>query len=99
MPTAEPNNSEPTRAMTIVSVRFGHRQKLTIDEEAELEGVSTSQFIRDAAYGRAVVYRAQRLSLEVRVLEAMVRFAEESGSDELASVVEDALDVARRDQP
>lgn len=102
MPTAEPDrrNEEeeraPSRAMQIVSVRFGRSQKALIDTEAEAEGVSTSQFIRDSAYGRAVVYGVRRQRAELQVLEAMMAFVEEYGSDKSAPAIEEALRLMRQ---
>lgn len=46
--------------MVIRSVRFGPRQADLIAQMAEAEGVSASQYIRDAAFARAMFDAATR---------------------------------------
>lgn len=48
--------------MKVQSVRFGARQWDLITEAAEQEGTSAAQFIRDAAYARAVVHLHEQLT-------------------------------------
>lgn len=43
-------------AMKVQSVRFGGYQWRLVTDAAEKEGVSAAQFIRDAAYARAVMH-------------------------------------------
>jgi uncharacterized protein (DUF1778 family) len=104
VPTAEPSipkegADRPTRAMQIASVRFGEHQRAIIEEEARIEGVSTSQFIRDAAYGRALSYRARRCAADQKVLEAILRFIEEVGTDTAGPVIEEALAAIEGEKP
>lgn len=59
-------------------VRFGRAQWQLIQEEAAVEGVSASQYVRDAAWTRAVIARARRgegISFEelARAIDALVR--------------------------
>lgn len=61
------------RRMQVQSIRFGERQWRLIQAEAEAEGVSASQFIRDAAYGRALLTRAEREPELVRAITALAR--------------------------
>lgn len=46
--------------MRVQSIRFGDFQWELISQMAEAEGVSSAQFIRDAAYARAIVHRLRR---------------------------------------
>lgn len=78
------NNSRP-RAMQIVSVRFGAEQIEVIQQEAEHEGVSASQFIRDAAYARAVLYSARRNATTIQMWDTLIAVVEEAGHDELSA--------------
>jgi uncharacterized protein (DUF1778 family) len=80
--TSDP--SRPTRAMELVSVRFGAHQIELIKTEAAADGVSVSQFIRDAAYARAVMEAAQRNAKTMRLFRQMIAIIEEAGSDTLA---------------
>jgi hypothetical protein len=63
--------------MVIRSVRFGPRQADFITRMAEHEGVSASQYIRDAAYARAIFDAARRGDHEVALWRAMVEAAPE----------------------
>jgi uncharacterized protein (DUF1778 family) len=95
-----PSNSRH-RAMDIVSVRFGTEQIALIKEEAELEGVSASQFIRDAAYARAVLSAARRNATTVRMWDKLIAVVEVAGQDtlnaELREMLGDVQDEAERD--
>lgn len=48
------------KRMQVQSVRFGESQWRLVQRQAELEGTSASQFIRDAAVTRAVILWAAR---------------------------------------
>lgn len=81
--------------MQIVSVRFGTEQIALIQREADAEGVSASQFIRDSAYARAVLSAARRNATNVRMWDALIAVVEELGADELSAELRDLLaDVA-----
>lgn len=84
-------DTKPTRAMQIVSVRFGERQLELIQHEAEAEGVSASQFIRDAAYARAALAAVERKTASARMWVAMLALAREGGTDTLAEALARAL--------
>jgi uncharacterized protein (DUF1778 family) len=71
--------------MQIVSVRFGAQQIELVQQEATVEGVSASQFIRDAAYARAILYAARRNATVVAMWDKLIAVVEESGQDELAA--------------
>lgn len=88
MPTEDPR---PSRAMQIVSVRFGALQLSDIAREAEVEGISTSQFIREAAYARALVTRARRGDALHEVSVAFLELVQEVGSDAAHTTLEGAL--------
>lgn len=57
------------------SIRFGHGQYDLIVREAQLEGVSASQFIRDAAFARAVTRVAHRDGETFHLWETIARHA------------------------
>lgn len=77
--------------MHIQSVRFGVQQLGFIRQEADAEGVSLSQFIRDAAYGRAMLYSLQRRDAIPRMYLLMLEMAREVGSDQLLRAVQNAM--------
>lgn len=83
--------------MQIVSVRFGAQQIELIQQEATVEGVSASQFIRDAAYARAVIYAARRNAVVVQMWDAMIAVVEEGGQDQLAGELRGLLDDVHAD--
>jgi uncharacterized protein (DUF1778 family) len=88
-----PSNSR-TRAMQIVSVRFGTAQIRLIQNEAETEGVSTSQFIRDAAFARAILLSARRNRSIALLWEKLIAVVEEAGADEISVELRDLLPAA-----
>jgi uncharacterized protein (DUF1778 family) len=88
-----PSNAR-TRAMQIVSVRFGTAQIRLIQNEAESEGVSTSQFIRDAAYARAIMQSARRNRSTALMWEKLIAVVESAGADELSGELSDLLAAA-----
>ena len=73
-----------TRAMQVVSIRFGVEQLGLIHEEAEAENVSVSQYVRDAAWARAVMSATQRNSTQLEMWERLIRVIEEAGQDQLS---------------
>jgi hypothetical protein len=77
--------------MQIVGVRFGHKQRQLIQKEAAEEGVSESQFIRDAAYARAVLYAAQRKDSLPQLWLLMAEIVQEAGSADLIARVHAAM--------
>ena len=68
--------SEP-RGMKVQAVRFGVIQWELIREEAAMEGVSASQFIRDAAFLRAMFHRARRNADEGAMIARLYELARE----------------------
>ena len=52
-----------------MSVRFSQGQHKLIAEEAAELGMTPSQYVRDAAFARALVSRAQRDPLEIRWMD------------------------------
>jgi uncharacterized protein (DUF1778 family) len=86
------------RAMDIVSVRFSADQIDLISQEAEHNGVARSQFIRDAAYARAVMSAAQRNAASVRLCNALIAFVDEFGNDALSLQMRSALEAAEQTQ-
>jgi uncharacterized protein (DUF1778 family) len=58
-----------TRAMQTVGVRFGDEHIELIQAEAAHDGISVSQFIREAAYTRAVLSAARRNEVSVVLFE------------------------------
>jgi uncharacterized protein (DUF1778 family) len=86
------------RAMQIVSVRFGAQQIELIQQEASVEGVSASQFIRDSAYARAVLYAAKRNAVVVEMWDRMIAVVEESGYENLAGELRGLLDDVRANE-
>jgi hypothetical protein len=84
-----------TRAMQIVSVRFGEQQLAFIQAEAEHEGVSASQFIRDASYARAIMQAAERKTDTPKMWLALVAVAEELGPEALVRALHDAQPTPR----
>lgn len=85
-----------TRRMQIVGVRFGQQQRELIRDEAKAEGISESQFIRDAAYARAVVAAARRQDTVPRLVDALMALSanlDGNGRSEVAEAIGDALKV------
>lgn len=78
--------------MQIVSVRFGADQIELIQEEASEVGVSASQFIRDAAFARAVLSSARRNSASVALFERLIAVVERAGHDDLSAELRDLLE-------
>lgn len=87
-----------SRAMQIVSVRFGSQQIELIQQEATIEGVSASQWIRDAAYAKAVLTAARRNAAVTTMWQGLIAVIEEAGHDLLAGQLRDALDVVHDDE-
>lgn len=81
----------PSRAMGIMSVRFGNEQISLLKQEAEAENVSVSQYIRDAAYARAVLSAARRNAITVKMWDRLIAVIEEAGSDALSGELRDLL--------
>lgn len=88
-----PSNSR-ARAMQLVSVRFGTTQIRLIQNEAEAEGVSTSQFIRDSAYARAILQSARRNRTTALMWEKLIAVVESAGADELSGELSELLPAA-----
>jgi uncharacterized protein (DUF1778 family) len=87
----------PTRAMEIVSVRFGTDSINLLRQEAGFENVSVSQFIRDAAQARAVLSAARRNAITVRMWDRLIAVIEEAGNDRLSGELRDLLPEIQRD--
>lgn len=71
--------------MNVFGVRFGKEQLAFVAREAQIEGVSISQFIRDAASARAVMLCAQRHGLTMQLLSTLIETTEYEGADVLAA--------------
>lgn len=65
----------PQPGMRIQSVRFSETAWASIQESARLEGVSASQYVREAAMARVWYERARRGSPEAAELEEILRAA------------------------
>lgn len=91
-----PNQSQ-SRAMQIVSVRFGTEQITLIQDEAGAENVSVSQYIRDAAYARAILSAARRNATTVAMWDKLIAVVEEAGHDQLSHDLRDLLGAVRAD--
>jgi uncharacterized protein (DUF1778 family) len=89
-----PNHSQ-SRAMQIVSVRFGTEQITLIQDEAGVENVSVSQYIRDSAYARAILSAARRNATTVAMWDKLIAVVEEAGHDQLGHDLRDLLDAVR----
>lgn len=87
------DNMKESRAMQIVSVRFGADQIELIHQEASADGKSVSQFIRDAAHVQAVLRAAERNRVTVQLLESMIAVVETTGHDELSAQLRELLDA------
>jgi uncharacterized protein (DUF1778 family) len=81
-----------SRAMRIVSVRFGAGQIALVQQEADREGVSASQFIRDAAWARAVLNAARENATTVLMWEKLIAAVEAAGHDVLGAELHDLMD-------
>lgn len=84
-----------SRRMQIVGVRFGQQQRELIRDEAKAEGISESQFIRDAAYARAVVMAARRKQAIPRLVDALLSLSADLDSDDrshLMDLLSEAVD-------
>lgn len=70
--------------MRETKIRFGQRAWALIQEEASLDGVSASQFVREAAIARAVYIRAEREPMPVgeAVNDIIQQLRAEEQSDE-----------------
>lgn len=68
--------------MKVQSVRFGARQWDLITEAAALEGTSAAQFIRDAAFARAVLHLRDHRALGWWI--------------ELAAILQDNPEISQR---
>lgn len=90
MSSTSPNNGhhDDSRRMRIVGVRFGQQQRELIRDEAKYEGVSESQFIRDAAYARAVVSAARRKDQVPRLVDALLALSANMDSDDRSRLAE-----------
>lgn len=84
-------SSQPSRAMQIVSVRFGREQIELIQEQAALDGVSASQFIRDSAHARAVMLAAQRNATTIQLFQKLLAVISFAGNDTLTAALEELL--------
>src|SRR4051794_3403695 len=82
------------RAMKVTTVRFSEDLWATIQAEAELAGLSASQFIREAALARAAAAAGARgeTAFDADPLRELARAV----SDETPSDVETALSVLAR---
>jgi uncharacterized protein (DUF1778 family) len=78
--------------MKILSVRFGAEQQRLIEREAKVEGVSTSAFIRDAAYARAILQAARREDRTLALFESLIAAVEENGQDAISGMLRDAIE-------
>jgi uncharacterized protein (DUF1778 family) len=78
--------------MEIITVRLGDSQLELIKAEAALDGISLSQFMRDAAFARAVMQNARRNGRLTALLENITAFTEEAGNDALAGQLLALLD-------
>lgn len=88
------NPSKGSRAMQIVSVRFGADQIELIQQEAGDTGVSASQFIRDSAYARAVLGAAKRNRASLELWENLIAVVETVGYDGLSASMRELLAAA-----
>jgi uncharacterized protein (DUF1778 family) len=84
--------------MQIVSVRFGTDQFSLVKDVAEAEGVSASQYVRDAAYARAILDAARRNATTVEMWDRLIAVVEEVGQDQLSGELRDLLQAVREDQ-
>jgi hypothetical protein len=80
------------RAMGIVSVRFASYQMEVITPEATRAGVSTSQYIRDATYARAVLGAATHADRTLRLVSGLITLAETNGHEGIAATLRDVLE-------
>lgn len=83
--------------MELVTVRFGDSQLELIKSEASLDGISLSQFVRDAAFARAVIQNVRRSGVVAQLLEAVVAVAELDGGDALAEQLLNVLGAVNED--
>lgn len=75
----------PTTSMRIQSIRFSETMWQEIQAEATLEGVSASQFVREAAFARMWFARGRRGEqadkLEAFLMAARVEMHEDGSGD------------------
>lgn len=75
----------------VKSVRMGPVEEEVIRQEAEHEGIPFGQFVRDAAYARALWSMARRQADPGQAWQDIVRLVEAAASDE------GAIDAATAD--
>jgi hypothetical protein len=80
--------------MKVQSVRFGTGQWDLICAAAEAEGISAAQFIRDAAYARAVLHQRESGALVWVALADVLQ-----KNPELRQVLESLLGTEPPDEP
>jgi hypothetical protein len=87
--------------MDIVSVRFGSQQIALVQRMADAEGVSASQYIRDASFARAVLDAARANATSVLMWEKLIAVVEEVGNDQLSAELRSLIGIAGEldDQP
>lgn len=88
-------NDRSRDRMPVRSIRFGVRQWDLIKREAEHEQVDASQFVRDAAFARALIASYRRGEIGWALFEAQVRSLEELGAEHTAALLDE---LARRQE-
>lgn len=88
----------PDVPMTPITVRFGPAQLQFIAAQADREGVSTAQFVRDAAFGRAILqWAASAAPKELTAMRDVL--GGQASRDDLDVLERIALAMYRRDDP
>lgn len=68
--------------MQPLTIRLGKRLREALGNEAEREGVSLSQYVRDAALARMVYARAERGEVDEREMSSLARSLSRPENDE-----------------
>jgi hypothetical protein len=84
------------RAMKVTTVRFSNDLWATIAREAEIAGVSASQFVREAALARAAASAGARGELPFPSYAATVRQIEAAAPSESSGELKRALTLLTR---
>lgn len=74
---------------------MGRQMKTIIDRAAKLEGVRTSQFIREAAYARAIVVLLQHQDRWGRVAQHLIALGRRTHDPEVIALTQLLMEHAR----